>query len=56
MRRLHVIHLLAELIENAAQFSPPNTRVEGESDVIARGIAVEIEDRGLGLERQTMAA
>ncbi|MFI6484783.1 nitrate- and nitrite sensing domain-containing protein [Nonomuraea sp. NPDC050663] len=46
-----VVHLLAELIENATLFSPPTTRV----DVRAfrpdegGGLAIEIEDRGLGL-------
>ena len=44
-----VIHLLAELIENATSFSPPHTKVNVGGDVVAHGFAVEIEDRGLGL-------
>ena len=44
-----VIHLIAELIENAAAFSPPNTPVEVRADRVGGGVAVEIEDRGLGL-------
>ena len=44
-----VIHLIAELVENATTFSPPTTRVEIRGDVVGNGFAVEIEDRGLGL-------
>jgi len=44
-----VIHLVAELVENATTFSPPTTRVEIRADVVGNGFAVEIEDRGLGL-------
>jgi signal transduction histidine kinase len=44
-----VIHLVAELIENAAAFSPPNTPVEVRADRVGSGLALEIEDRGLGL-------
>jgi signal transduction histidine kinase len=44
-----VIHMLAELIENAAVFSPPNTPVIVSGDSVGHGYAVDIEDRGLGL-------
>ncbi|MFC7532598.1 nitrate- and nitrite sensing domain-containing protein [Actinoplanes sp. GCM10030250] len=44
-----VIHLLAELIENAASFSPPHTRVQVVGQVLPNGYAIEIEDRGLGM-------
>jgi hypothetical protein len=44
-----VIHLLAELVENAAVFSPPNTRIEIRADRVGTGLVAEIEDRGLGL-------
>jgi hypothetical protein len=44
-----VIHLLAELAENATVFSPPNTPVRMQGDMVGRGFAVEIEDRGLGI-------
>jgi signal transduction histidine kinase len=50
-----VIHLLAELIENATTFSPPNTPVEVRGDRVGSGFAVEIEDRGLGLTREELA-
>jgi signal transduction histidine kinase len=44
-----VIHLIAELAENATMFSPPNTPVVVHGDIVGTGFAVEIEDRGLGL-------
>ncbi len=50
-----VIHLIAELAENAAVFSPPNTPVQISGDIVGRGFAVEIEDRGLGLSEEKLA-
>jgi signal transduction histidine kinase len=44
-----VIHMLAELAENATMFSPPNTPVVIHGDIVGNGFAIEIEDRGLGL-------
>ncbi|MFC4535022.1 nitrate- and nitrite sensing domain-containing protein [Sphaerisporangium dianthi] len=44
-----VIHLLAELIENATVFSPPSTRINIRGELVGRGFAVEVEDRGLGM-------
>jgi signal transduction histidine kinase len=44
-----VIHLLAELVENATAFSPASTPVRVMGDLVAHGFAVEIEDRGLGM-------
>ncbi len=50
-----VIHMIAELAENAVTFSPPNTPVQLAGDVVGRGFAVEIEDRGLGLSEERRA-
>jgi anti-sigma regulatory factor (Ser/Thr protein kinase) len=50
-----VIHLLAELVENATTFSPANTPVRIESDMVARGLVIEIEDRGLGMGETQLA-
>jgi signal transduction histidine kinase len=50
-----VIHLVAELVENATAFSPPNTQVEIKADGVGAGFAVEIEDRGLGLTDEELA-
>ncbi|TDC47923.1 sensor histidine kinase, partial [Micromonospora sp. KC207] len=44
-----VIHLLAELIENATAFSPPNTRVAVRGQSLPNGYAMEIIDQGLGM-------
>jgi signal transduction histidine kinase len=50
-----VIHLVAELAENATSFSPPNTPVQIVGDVVGRGFAIEIEDRGMGLPDERLA-
>jgi signal transduction histidine kinase len=46
-----IVHLLAELAENATVFSPPNTPVRMQGDSVGQGFAIEIEDRGLGISR-----
>ncbi|MCO1615082.1 MULTISPECIES: sensor histidine kinase [Micromonospora] len=51
-----VIHLLAELIENGLSFSPPQTTVEVRGQLVANGFAIEIEDRGLGMSADELAA
>jgi signal transduction histidine kinase len=50
-----VIHLLAELIENAATLSPPFTQVRVGGDSAAHGFAIEIEDSGLGMSPRRLA-
>jgi len=50
-----VVHMLAELIENATVFSPPSTQVRIHGEVVGRGFAVEVEDRGLGLSDERLA-
>ncbi|PKK13514.1 sensor histidine kinase [Thermomonospora sp. CIF 1] len=50
-----VIHLLAELIENATIFSPPTTEVVVRADAVANGLAVEIIDRGIGMHPEQLA-
>jgi signal transduction histidine kinase len=50
-----VVHLLAELIENATTFSPPDTRIEIRAYPVAGGMAIEVEDRGLGLSSAELA-
>jgi len=44
-----VVHLLAELVENATSFSPPGTKVQVAGQAISAGYVIEIEDRGLGM-------
>jgi len=48
-----VIHLLAELIENATKFAPPHTQVLIRAEPVTAGLAIEVEDRGLGIPRDT---
>ncbi|GAB4047143.1 sensor histidine kinase [Catellatospora paridis] len=44
-----VIHLLAELLENATAYSPRDTHVTVAGQLLPNGYAVEIEDRGVGM-------
>ena len=48
-------HMIAELVENATSFSPPNTVVLVHGEPVGAGFVVEIEDRGLGMKPATMA-
>jgi signal transduction histidine kinase len=50
-----VVHLLAELVENATQFSPAGTPVDVGCTPVAEGLVVEIEDRGLGMSERGYA-
>ncbi|WP_190856835.1 ATP-binding protein [Actinomadura sp. RB99] len=47
-----VIHLLAELVENATKFSPPQTQVFIRFERVTAGMAIEVEDRGLGIPQE----
>ncbi|MEO3826317.1 ATP-binding protein [Actinomadura sp. B10D3] len=47
-----VIHMIAELLENATRFSPPSTQVLLRAETVTAGLAIEIEDRGLGIPRE----
>jgi signal transduction histidine kinase len=49
-----VIHMIAELAENATMFSPPNTPVVIHGDTVGKGFAIEIEDRGLGMSDEQL--
>jgi hypothetical protein len=51
-----IIHMLAELVENATAFSPPNTKVTVRGERVGQGFAVEVEDRGLGMEPEYLQA
>ncbi|MCZ0988786.1 ATP-binding protein [Streptomyces diastatochromogenes] len=50
-----VIHLLAELVENAAAFSPPSTKVQLRAAQLRDGVLVEVEDSGFGMNEEAMA-
>jgi signal transduction histidine kinase len=50
-----LIHLLAELIENATRFSAPGTKVTVVGQSIHSGYVVEIEDQGVGMSNEELA-
>lgn len=49
-----LIHLIAELVENATSFSPPESRVEVTGTVVGRGVCVEVTDQGLGMASEQL--
>ncbi|MFI1198354.1 sensor histidine kinase [Streptomyces sp. NPDC020883] len=44
-----LIHALSELLDNATRYSPPQTRVHLTATEIQTGVAIEMEDAGIGL-------
>jgi signal transduction histidine kinase len=44
-----LIHLLAELVDNATSFSPPDSPVTVRGNLVGKGAVVEVEDQGLGI-------
>lgn len=51
-----LVHLLAELIDNATSFSPPGSRIEVRGNPVGRGVVVEVDDQGLGIEAERREA
>ncbi|MDN0197309.1 nitrate- and nitrite sensing domain-containing protein [Streptomyces sp. S.PNR 29] len=51
-----VIHLLAELIDNATAYSPAPSPVDVRATMVAKGLAIEVEDRGLGMSEEDYAS
>ena len=51
-----VVHLLAELIENATSFSPPETLVKIAGQATPNGHLVQIEDCGIGMTDEQLTA
>ncbi|MGK4579004.1 ATP-binding protein [Kitasatospora sp. HPMI-4] len=47
-----LIHAVAELLDNATRYSPPQTRVHLTAVEVQTGIAIEIEDGGLSLSEE----
>ncbi len=50
-----IIHLLAELLENSTSFAPPHTRVRVFAEQVSNGLALHVEDRGLGMSDAELA-
>ncbi|WP_246195639.1 sensor histidine kinase [Halopolyspora algeriensis] len=48
------IHLLAELLENATSFSPPDAPVMLRAQNVTAGLAIEVQDRGLGMQAEDL--
>ncbi|MGF6888176.1 signal transduction histidine kinase [Nocardia sp. GAS34] len=49
-----VIHLLAELVDNATSFSPPQSRVDITANRVGKGMVVEIADQGMGMSPEDL--
>jgi len=49
-----LVHLLAELMENAAAFSPPETSVHVEAHITANGVLMQVHDGGIGIARNRL--
>jgi signal transduction histidine kinase len=49
-----VVRLVAELLDNATRFSPPNTIVVADGRRIRDYVVIQIEDRGLGMSEDQM--
>ena len=50
-----IVHLIAELVENATMFSAPTTQVLLRAQRVTAGLAIEVEDRGLGMTPEERA-
>jgi signal transduction histidine kinase len=50
-----LVHLLAELLDNAAAFSPPSAPIVVTGAADGHGYLVEVSDRGLGMTDQELA-
>ncbi|NBE53159.1 ATP-binding protein [Streptomyces boluensis] len=44
-----VVHVVAELLDNADQFSNPEQPIEVELERLPNGVAISVDDRGLGM-------
>ncbi len=51
-----IVHLLAELIENATEYSPENTRVHvSAQELTSGGVLIEVTDKGIGIPQARLA-
>ncbi|MEV4348010.1 nitrate- and nitrite sensing domain-containing protein [Actinoplanes sp. NPDC049596] len=49
-----MVHLVAELFDNATAFSPPNSTVIVEARRLGDGSILTVEDRGIGISREQL--
>ncbi|WP_326799849.1 ATP-binding protein [Streptomyces sp. NBC_01808] len=47
-----LIHAVAELLDNATRYSPPHAKVHLSATEVQSGVAIEIEDGGVGLSEE----
>jgi len=47
-------HLIAELVDNAIAYSPPQSKVELSGNLVGRGVVVEISDQGMGMSEDEL--
>ncbi|WP_129310050.1 ATP-binding protein [Streptomyces sp. L2] len=50
-----ILHALAELLDNATRYSPPQTKVHVTATEVQTGVAIEIEDAGVSLNEESRA-
>ncbi|TQS43772.1 sensor histidine kinase [Cryptosporangium phraense] len=50
-----LVHLVAEILENATSFSSPRTDVVVDSRRVGDHVVIEIEDQGIGMSREQLA-
>jgi len=50
-----LVHLVAEILENATSFSSPRTDVVVDSRRVGDHVVIEIEDAGIGMSREQLA-
>jgi signal transduction histidine kinase len=50
-----LVHLLAELIDNATAFSPPHSTVHVAAHLVESGVVVTVEDNGVGMAASRLA-
>lgn len=51
-----ITHMLAELVENAVRFSPPDTDVVITTSLAGEGLRIDIADQGMGMPPADLAA
>ncbi|GGK84078.1 hypothetical protein GCM10012284_17850 [Mangrovihabitans endophyticus] len=49
-----MVHLVAELFDNATAFSPPNSTVVVEAQRVGDNAVLSVEDRGIGISREQL--
>ncbi|WP_346538778.1 nitrate- and nitrite sensing domain-containing protein [Micromonospora sp. DPT] len=52
----YLVHLLAELLENATNYSPPHTPVQVDGRRTVDGLTLRVHDQGIGISEGRLAA